>query len=158
MTYLIRSLWHVSLHRCLHPVIWSLVHMTDHMIFLQNSASVCIKGGDAACTVNLPILAHSSFSCWWYFLANFMNSHAPVLLSNLSHFWLMWGLILTTRISANWHFCLGHMLQKIKMWLKKIFPRSPDLTASDYQMTNAKFLTWLDLNVTPADSLWTTSY
>ena len=48
-----------------------------------------------ACTVILPTLAHSSSSCWWYFLANLMNSRLPTSSPNLSRFWLMRGLILT---------------------------------------------------------------
>ena len=46
-------------------------------------------------TVTLPILAHSSSSCWWYFLANLMNSRLPTSSPNLSRFWLTRGLILT---------------------------------------------------------------
>ena len=69
--------------------------MTDHMVFLQYSTSICNKGGDAACTSNLPILVLSSSACWWYFLVNFMNSLALDLLLNLSLFWPTQGLILT---------------------------------------------------------------
>ena len=76
-------------------MVWSLVHVTDHVVFLQYSASICNRGGDTAHTVNLPILVHSSSCCWWYFLVNFMNSLVPDLLLNLSHFWPMRGLILT---------------------------------------------------------------
>ena len=46
-------------------------------------------------TVILPTLAHSSSSCWWYFLANLMNSCLPTSSPNLSRFWLTRGLILT---------------------------------------------------------------
>ena len=53
------------------------------------------RGGDMARTTILPTLAHSSSHCWWYFLANFMNSCLPTLSLNLSRFWLMRGLILT---------------------------------------------------------------
>ena len=53
------------------------------------------RGGDMARTVILPTLAHSSSSCWWYFLANLMNSRLPTSSPNLSRFWLMRGLILT---------------------------------------------------------------
>ena len=69
--------------------------MTNHVVFLQYSASVCNKGGDTAHTVNLPMLVLSSSICWWYFLANFMKSCAPTLSSNLNRFWLTQGLILT---------------------------------------------------------------
>ena len=47
-------------------------------------------------TVTLPTLAHSSSSCWWYFLANLMNSRLSTLSPNRSRFWLTRGLILTT--------------------------------------------------------------
>ena len=39
-------------------------NMTDHVVFLQYSTSICNRGGDTAHTVNLPILAHSSSCCW----------------------------------------------------------------------------------------------
>ena len=59
------------------------------------------QGGDMARTVILPTLAHSSSSsCWWYFLANLMNSHLPTSSPNLSRFWLTRGLILTQH--AGW--------------------------------------------------------
>ena len=53
------------------------------------------QGGDMARTVILPMLAHSSSNCWWYFLANLMNSHLPTSSPNLSRFWVTRGLILT---------------------------------------------------------------
>ena len=52
-------------------------------------------------TTILPTLAHSSsFSCWWYFVANLMNSHLPTSSLNLSRFWLMQGLILTPSLGG----------------------------------------------------------
>ena len=52
-------------------------------------------------TTILPTLAHSSSSsCWWYFLANFMNSRLPTSSPNLSCFWLTRGLILTKALVA----------------------------------------------------------
>ena len=57
------------------------------------------RGGDMARTVTLPTLAHSSSSsCWWYFLANLMNSRLPTSSPNLSRFWLTRGLILTNAL------------------------------------------------------------
>ena len=52
-------------------------------------------------TVTLPILAHSSSNCWWYFLANLMNSCLPTSSPNLSRFWLTRGLILTLEEAHN---------------------------------------------------------
>ena len=60
------------------------------------------RGGDMARTVTLPTLAHSSSNCWWYFLANLMNSRLPTSSPNLSRFWLTQGLILT----AVGHHCM----------------------------------------------------
>ena len=59
------------------------------------------RGGDMARTVILPTLAHSPSNCWWYFLANLMNSHLPTSSPNLSRFWLTRGLILTS-IMHDW--------------------------------------------------------
>ena len=60
-------------------------------------------------TVTLPTLAHSSSNCWWYFLANLMNSHLPTSSPNLSHFWLTRGLILTIRITYHPTNCLSEL-------------------------------------------------
>src|ERR1700735_4939750 len=59
------------------------------------------RGGDMARTVTLPTLVHSSSNCWWYFLANLMNSRLPTSSPNLSRFWLMRGLILTRCVQVR---------------------------------------------------------
>ena len=76
-------------------------------------------------TVILPTLAYSSSNCWWYFLANLMNSRLPTSSPNLGRFWLTRGLILTlglalaasSKTSTSWVStqCFG-VMQLLSTW------------------------------------------
>ena len=103
MTYLIRPSWHVGVRtQRLHPMVWSLMHVTYHMTILQYPTSVCSRGGDAACTIALPIMVLAfALCCRSYCLACLVNLCTLVSSSNLSHFWLMWGLILTVWVLSR---------------------------------------------------------
>ena len=107
-------------------------------------------------TVILPTLAHSSSSCWWYFLANLMNSRLPTSSPNLSRFWLTRGLILT-EVVAVMPPCYNQNKAKVKGWTVKQDHKSeaetshahpPDTAESTkvyvlYARTNRGIVQWM---------------
>ena len=109
------------------------------------------RGGDMAHTVILPTLAHSSSNCWWYFFTNLMNLHLPTSSPNLSRFWLMRGLILTSEALRSHFVTSTQMLRLSGPSAKLHLGRGPLITCGRRNL-DILLLIWKEVQLQPERS------